>query len=732
MPGSMIGCGLHKHNVCRLLLSSAALLLLTGCPPPPYALDLAEVNEGRGLWHRDAPAAIAISPPQIYAREALINDRRAEQAYLKGLLDRSADPDKTKFTPQLRRELTFLSTIGATLEGKYDPAAINTYTADRRLAEIESRRAILEKEVAIRELEQKLAGGTAPASGTSTTTETATAGSTTASTTTTTMTPGGTGGAAGGTGTGSGPAAPAGAPATGASGTSPAPGGGTASGNDVPADRLRGVLKDLRGQLAELRTQLNTETKLPVEAGVASDPREDFRDRQAYRSDLRAAQAEAQLDDIHDQYGRSLYRLQFRATVLPGRIKDKYGLARLIVYPPEVTYQELKALYNTWLAHSTYRLNVADNTNDTSRSNIRTRDYEQLGASTGLFDVARIYYSTTPGTPLTDLCQAFVTPYEARTAKCGILPVAVPPGQARFLQPVLPELQWLTLKILLRKVTEARLANPNIKLKELMLNNCSLVFLQQPSQDELNRLTLENPRYSRNQFSYPITRLTDIIKSELKTGPFPDNIEGLLTLKRDGRITRRMDLDEAIRFYRAELAQSQARSGRRDYDPWEQSELENLILQWISENLQRITFSGWATIYQSLNETNQISPAEAILQDTSTILTYQEPILVSLNGLVSRRDIDRDLAEKAVYAAAAYEETVQVARNLIEEIERASSCTPGSIMELIHNTGLKVPEDFCRMLSSDRNECTGASTSRIRLGGEPYVYSAQPLGPVRV
>jgi hypothetical protein len=54
-----------------------SVLSLARCPAP-YSLNIHEINEGSFYRGRDEPAAIELSTPQIYAREALINDRRDE------------------------------------------------------------------------------------------------------------------------------------------------------------------------------------------------------------------------------------------------------------------------------------------------------------------------------------------------------------------------------------------------------------------------------------------------------------------------------------------------------------------------------------------------------------------------------------------------------------------------------------------------------------------------------
>ncbi len=118
-------------------------------------------------------------------------------------------------------------------------------------------------------------------------------------------------------------------------------------------------LKKLRVNVTSLQTLVDSLLKTTDirQANVKATPREDFRDRQAYRAELRNALAEVELDDAHDLGQNSLYRLQFHATVLPGAHQRQMGVARLTLEPPELSQDDVLELYKTWLGHVTYRLN---------------------------------------------------------------------------------------------------------------------------------------------------------------------------------------------------------------------------------------------------------------------------------------------------------------------------------------------------------------------------------------
>ena len=100
-----------------------------------------------------------------------------------------------------------------------------------------------------------------------------------------------------------------------------------------------------------------TAKSTPPKGSPSAAPQEEFRDRQAYRGDLRAALASVNLDDLHDLAGNALFRLQFKVATFPGQIKNKFGVAQLTVHPPRLEDSDLTSLYRVWLGHTSSRLN---------------------------------------------------------------------------------------------------------------------------------------------------------------------------------------------------------------------------------------------------------------------------------------------------------------------------------------------------------------------------------------
>ena len=116
---------------------------------------------------------------------------------------------------------------------------------------------------------------------------------------------------------------------------------------DKVVERTEELQKDLDTRAGKLGAKRTSITGTPLEK---------FRDLQAYRAELRQSLSEVDLDDLHDFAGNSLYRLQFLATVMPGRHKDKFGVARLTYPPPYLSNADIEELYKNWLVHLTRRL----------------------------------------------------------------------------------------------------------------------------------------------------------------------------------------------------------------------------------------------------------------------------------------------------------------------------------------------------------------------------------------
>ncbi len=100
-----------------------------------------------------------------------------------------------------------------------------------------------------------------------------------------------------------------------------------------------------------------TLTRVKVEKKGSLSPIEQFRGLQAYRSLLRQARAEVNLDDLHSSNGNSIYRFQVKVGVFPGKDKDKMGILRFTFSPPKLDEEKFQKIYLLWLDHMAFRLN---------------------------------------------------------------------------------------------------------------------------------------------------------------------------------------------------------------------------------------------------------------------------------------------------------------------------------------------------------------------------------------
>jgi hypothetical protein len=397
-------------SIKRFLYFTALIaigLTFTSCPKP-FNMTMTDMDEKSP----QQKAVIELSDPQVYARETLVNDRYAEIKYLKGLLEES----KTlTFEPTLRRDVRSVAAVAAQLGLSFDPTKGIQFDRAKALSDIQQEikltrlQAELEQERAkLHALQEQIRAaevakpGQVPASGPSPTGENETVK---AAKLPDTQTPG-----LGG------------------------------------AEKIAGKVENLIGKA---QAELEKDTKAVRETAVTASPQELFRDRQAYREELRAALAAVNLDDLHDYNGNSLYRLQFRATVAPGEHKNKWGVARLTVLPPKLEENELRELYLTWLSHTTYRLNQV------SRGKLFTDPgYQALGDSSALFSTIVYPFFEKKGdscskylkgmenkfqsTDVKDLVQERISTWlsGARKVNCPFIKLAVRPDYASDLQPM--------------------------------------------------------------------------------------------------------------------------------------------------------------------------------------------------------------------------------------------------------------------------------------------------------
>lgn len=305
----------------------------------PFSLKVAAFNE----QGPQQAAVITISDPQIFKRETLINDRLRERQLITSLLDESAKPDFAKnFQPQLARDLVNYQAFAAHLKVAVDPSKGAAARRQERLndinQEIEETKLRTDLEKSKRKLKEAEDANTETSSIQDTDADKSQKS----------------------------PTAP-----------------GLPTLDDIDK-RLKAGEQRAKDLLAELDRRAGDGNVRRTE--VISTPQEKFRDLSAYRAELRQALAAVDLDDLHDLDGNALYRLQFRASVMPGQYKDKFGVARLTVLPPRMELAEVRELYFSWLNHLTHRMNTRL---PIGRQRRTDRRYARLEAA-GLFELSTI------------------------------------------------------------------------------------------------------------------------------------------------------------------------------------------------------------------------------------------------------------------------------------------------------------------------------------------------------
>lgn len=283
-----------------VLMMLLAGILLSGCfgNDNPYSnFSVGKVDETGS----DAPAAILIGDPQIVTRESLINDRLRETRHLEDLID---DSRTVEFTPQLARDLQLVQSFAARLGISFSPGSVAGFERAEELADLKQEVEVfkLRSELnRLRELAQTDPTNAAFASN------------------------------------------------------------GNPQGSTIPEPTVEGIQKLLSEAIAAADAALAEALKRGLAGGnlrnasVSQSPEDAFQDLDAYRAMLRQRESEVRLDDSHDLNGNTLYRLQFQATVLPGAVKNKYGVLDAEVLSAAPTIEQLDDLYEGLLLYLTLR-----------------------------------------------------------------------------------------------------------------------------------------------------------------------------------------------------------------------------------------------------------------------------------------------------------------------------------------------------------------------------------------
>lgn len=349
----------------------AGLVILQGCA------DFGGYDAAFGrLDHtpQHLPAAIQVSAPQLYKREALINERKDELAYLQQKLKES---ESIVIGAELVRDIEVISALTAQLGLSFDAGIRQGVDQASQLKDLEQQIAALKLQAQLGQLKRDLE--LMQAAYASQTTPSAPAGTSPTSTTVPTL---------------------------------PKP--------DLPAlSQLDTLVKSVIAGLEKASTA-------PRDSKGVSAPIDIFRDRQAYRRVLQSEINAVSLDDLHDYEGNSLFRMQFRATVLPGdaRVDKSLGILRMQVRRPVLAQDstDLAALYRRWLDHITLRLNEGLHKNTTGAS----PSLLMMGSAKQVFSVISIQV---PRAGAGGACPAEIRldSIQVPDQACLVVRIAVPP-----------------------------------------------------------------------------------------------------------------------------------------------------------------------------------------------------------------------------------------------------------------------------------------------------------------
>ncbi|SFW26689.1 hypothetical protein [Nitrosovibrio sp. Nv17] len=314
----------------RVFILAAFVLELSACSfGKPYATGMGSLDEKSA----QTAARILLSPPQVFTRERLINDRLKEESFLLDQLEKSKEE---KLGWNLTRNLETLSALSGQMSLSVNPVSKFNFENQAQKANLQQQIEVTQLQGQLLNVQNQLKALQA--------------------------------------GTGTGPSTPANAPAT-----TVTPGTDNLNVDGELYKRLDKLIEAISSK----GVLLGPSTDLPT--GTLED---EFEDRLALRVRIREAINANSLDDVHDKDGNVLYRLQFTATILPGGKKGQFGVARLTIEPPKLKPKDIKWLYHTWLSAVTSRMNQ-EKGGDKSADD-KGLIYEVLGPMTGLYDVATL------------------------------------------------------------------------------------------------------------------------------------------------------------------------------------------------------------------------------------------------------------------------------------------------------------------------------------------------------
>jgi hypothetical protein len=283
---------------------------------------------GCGEYRKAKHAEIYVGSPEVLSRERLVNDRLAEDEWLRKRLEES---DNAVFGNQGIVDVrSFLGlsvqadvTVDALIEAN-QAAELAAIEREQEIAGLDHRIDRLKKLQELRDLRQKPSSDTdPPADGWPALDESNNPPQTQ---------PDSQGGGDGKQGTGEGGTGPKDqemAPKD--QGNTPDGGGKAKDQDEDDRDADLGTTLDRYLDRLSESSNLLPDPADAQETGAKPSPIEEFRDHQAYREEIRNAIFENALDDRHDLEGGTLYRLNFDATILPPKGLEAWAVVEVCV-----------------------------------------------------------------------------------------------------------------------------------------------------------------------------------------------------------------------------------------------------------------------------------------------------------------------------------------------------------------------------------------------------------------
>lgn len=370
---------MERRNMAAMAIGVA--VLITGCSTP-FADHLTRIDWG------GPPAAgtMAISQPKMYRRESLIDEQRADVAMLNTLLSSSTS---LSFAPEIVRDTQQITAFAAAFGLQFDPASAVEYRRDAASGELRHEFDLLKLQLQLEQLmrdaeliREKLPTQTTPVNTLD-------------------------------------------APAQAQGGAQTSKPAGQES-TKAPASGFAELSAAVEKLHAELAKRLSEMTSKPDAPKLAANPGDLLRDQLAYRGQIKAALASANLDDLHDAGGSALIRLDFQAMVLPDRARSRIpGVIQMQIENPVLTDEEWRTLYRGWLDHINLKINRSTGSGWES-------DPELVNlVNAGMFTLAHYYYplqplNTAQTGALEFACNGIAPESAARNKACGRLVIAVP------------------------------------------------------------------------------------------------------------------------------------------------------------------------------------------------------------------------------------------------------------------------------------------------------------------